>query len=255
MKIGICMPTKYYEMAARMGYDYFEVPGVEMSAMSETAFNAFAEKVKKTGLPVKGYNAYCNASAPVVGDEYSAEKAISYAQKMAALGKVLGIETIGVGSPAARKLPKGYPIEKADSQAIEFLKLTSAEAAKHGQKVLFEAVHSHMTDYCNMTEHAMKIARESGVGLIIDFYHAKAMGEDIKNMGGLVKNADHIHISRLLPDYGRMFVTNDDMEFLMDIKNAIVSGGYDGTISLEPDDCYFEEYGAESLNVMRDVFC
>ena len=257
MDIGVCLPVKYYTDAARLGYGYFEAAGTEIAQMDEGTFSDFVSLVKRTGLKVIGYNSYCGAGVPIVGGGFSREKAAAYAAKMAERGNRLGIKSIGVGSPAARRLPKGYPIEKADNEAVEFLKATQAEAGKYGQEVLFEAVHSHMTDYCNFTAHDLEIMKRCGderIGLVLDFYHMEAMGEDIKDIGYVMPYVRRLHVCRLLKDYGRMFVTDDDREFLTEIRNSVSARGYNGTLSLEADWPYFEEYGAESIRVLKDIF-
>ena len=67
MKIGTAIPTKYYELAAQMGYDYVEFPGVELCKLTEEEVAALEERVKKTGLRVLGMNSYCDDSVVALG--------------------------------------------------------------------------------------------------------------------------------------------------------------------------------------------
>ena len=47
-------------------------------------------------------------------------------------GAVLGIRSLGIGSPGARRLPAGYDRARADDQCREFLTVTASVAAEYG---------------------------------------------------------------------------------------------------------------------------
>ncbi|MBR5467896.1 MAG: hypothetical protein IKU80_01560, partial [Firmicutes bacterium] len=116
MKIGLCTPTRNIEKVKDMGYDYIEVAGNEIAAMSDEEFDAFVAKKEELDFPVAGFNSYCNQNTPIVGDNFSEDAARAYAQKMTARGAKLGIKNIGVGAPMARKLQEGYDMDKAFEQ-------------------------------------------------------------------------------------------------------------------------------------------
>ena len=50
MKIGLCTPTKNIEKVKEIGYDYIEVAGNEIAAMTEEEFNAFVAKKKLSAI-------------------------------------------------------------------------------------------------------------------------------------------------------------------------------------------------------------
>lgn len=257
MKIGTAVPSKYYEAVAAQGYDYIEFAGVEISAMSDKDFQLLVEKVKGTGLPVKGYNAYCGSDVPMVGDGYTKEKAEKYARLMCERGAALGVESIGIGAPMARKLPENYDRALADEQAGEFVKTTALVAKEYGMKVYFEAVHSHMCDYANYTKDCKKIVdmvSMDNVALVLDFYHAEVMGEDI-NESIQIPGVKHLHINKLLDNYGRGYITKNDGDYLDKISEVIKQSGYKyDTITIEAEAQYYEPYGKEGLEMMRKYF-
>ena len=256
MRIGTAVPTKYYEEVHKMGYDYIEFAGVEISKMSDSAFNELVKKVKETGLFVKGYNAYCGADVPIVGDGYSKEKALEYAKLMCERGKMLGIESIGIGAPFARMLPESYDMNLADKQAIEFTKITAQVAKEYGIEVYFEAVHKYACDFCNHTSHCEKIVDAvdmDNVNMILDFYHMEVMEEKVED-AVLAKKIEHLHISKLLDNYGRGYPTRKDDVLLEEISLAVKSVNYSGNITIEADEQYFEGDGEEGLEMMRKYF-
>lgn len=257
MKIGTAVPSKYYEEVAKQGYDYIEFAGTEISAMSDEDFNQLVKKVQEIGLPVKGYNAYCNGDVPIVGEGYSRQKAMDYAEKMCQRGKALGIETIGIGAPMARKIPENYSLDLADEQATDFVQITADVAKKYGITVLFEAVHNHMCDYANYTKDCKKIvdmANRDNVQMILDFYHVEVMGEDIIEALS-TKGVVHLHINKLLDNYGRGYITKNDGDYLKSIKDALTETNYAyNSITIEAEAQYYEPYGEEGLEMMRKYF-
>ena len=256
MRIGTAVPTKYYKTVHKMGYDYIEFAGVEISKMSESDFNELVELVKETGLPVKGYNAYCGADVPIVGEGYKKELALEYAKLMCERGKLLGIESIGIGSPFARMLPEGYDTSLADKQAIEFTKVTAQVAKEYGIEVYFEAVHKYTCDFCNYTNHCEKLVdavNMDNVNMILDFYHMEVMEEKVEK-AVLAEKIEHLHISRLLDKYGRGYPTKKDDALLEEISLAVKSVNYKGSITIEAEEQYFEGDGEVGLEMMRKYF-
>ena len=259
MKIGLCTPTKNIEKVKEIGYDYIEVAGNEIAAMTEEEFNAFVAKKETLGYPVAGFNAYCNDKTPIVGDGFSEEKAKAYAEKMCARGAKLGIKNIGVGAPGARKLPAGYDMDKAYAQCEKFLEITATEAAKYGINVLFEALHDKCCDFANHTADGIKMVKKinmDNLKIVLDFYHMEAMGEDITDLKDIMPYVRHLHCNHT-PEgtLDREYIVPEDEEMLMKIKKAVSECGYDGTISIEPNDTPdFDKVAPVAYVVMKKVF-
>ena len=259
MKIGLCTLTRNIEKVKDMGYDYIEVAGNEIAAMSDEEFDAFVAKKEELDFPVAGFNAYCNQNTPIVGDNFSEDVARAYAQKMAARGAKLGIKNIGVGAPMARKLPEGYDMDKAFEQDKKFLTITAEEAAKYGINVLFEALHNKCCDFANNTSDGVKMVKELNIDnlkIVLDFYHMEVMGEDITDLDEVMPYVKHLHCNHT-PEgtVDREYLTEADEELITSYKNAIAKYGYDGTFSVEPNDTPdFDVLAPKTLAVMRKVF-
>ena len=65
MKLGCCTTIGNYRQVYEMGYDYIELPGFEVTAQSETQWQAFLQEKNELGLPVLGFNAY-SAGQPAI---------------------------------------------------------------------------------------------------------------------------------------------------------------------------------------------
>ena len=254
MKIGTAIPTKYYELAAQMGYDYVEFPGVELCKLTEEEVAALEERVKKTGLRVLGMNSYCDDSVVVANDGFSEEVTRAYAKKMADIAARLGMKDIGIGAPKARMLPEGYPMEKADAHAKRFLEITNEEMKARGVGLLFEAVHKDYCDYCNYSEHCKAMVEAIGddnLWMVLDFYNMDVMGEDLLHFDQYMPWVRHFHINHRGPNNDRQYILPEDEPFLKGLKESFARVGYDGTITIEADARYFEEYGKEGLSIMQ----
>lgn len=259
MKIGLCTPTKNIEKVKEIGYDYIEVAGNEIAAMTDEEFEAFAKKRDALNYPVAGFNAYCNEKTPIVGDNFTEEKARVYAEKMCKRGARLGIKNIGVGAPMARKLPAGYDMDKAYNQCKRFLEITADEAAKYGINVLFEALHDKCCDFANHTADGIKLVKDinkDNLRIVLDFYHMEVMGEDITDIKDVMPYVRHLHYNHT-PEgsLDREYIIPEDEENLIKIKKAVEECGYDGTFSIEPNDTPdFDKVAPVTYSVMKKVF-
>lgn len=259
MKIGLCTPTRNLEKVKEIGYDYIEVAGVEIAAMTEEAFEAFARRRDALDFPVMGLNAYCNDQTPMVGEGFSEEKVRAYAEKVCRRGARLGIRNIGVGSPGARILPEGYDQERAKAQCRKFLEITADEAGKYGICVLFETLHDRCCNFMNHTKETVQFVqsvRRENVQMVLDFYHMRVMGEDITDLKDIMPVVRHLHCCHIPAGTINMaYLVPEDEEMLRQIREAVVACGYDGTISVEPFDTPdFEQAAATTFQIMKKIF-
>lgn len=256
MKIGTCIPLKYYEKAAEVGYDYIELAGIEVYGMTQEKFDAFVELKNRVKLPIQGFNSYCDSTVPIVGDGFSEKKTAEYAEILCTRGEALGIKSVGIGAPKARMLPQGYDREKAYQQAKAFLSITSEVAKNHGQIVLYEAVHKHMCDYCNYTQEAVDMVKDlnnDNIKMVLDFYHMIVMGEDVTQIAYAMPYVKHLHISHAGVNYVRDYINHKDFQWIKVICQAVQACGYDGTISIEADIKKFYKEAVLGLEVLQYV--
>lgn len=255
MKIGCCSPIKYYKDVKLLGYDYIELSGTEVYNATDDEWNSFVELYHKIQLPVLGFNAYCDEKLPIVGDGFSQEATTRYAEILTSRGAQVHIKNLGIGAPKARQLIKEYDIDKANSQAINFLKITSSIAKQYNQQVLFEALHPLCCNYVTHTQDAINIVKQCNdpnIGIVLDFYHMEVAGEDITSLNDFMPYVRHLHTSGNGINHQRDFLTMQDKDKLVSLKNAIHT--YNDTISIESVSTNFIEDAKVNLDVMRSIF-
>lgn len=259
MQIGLCAPTNKIEQVKSFGYDYIELSGIEIMSMSQKVFQDFVVQKEALHYPVMGFNAYCNGTTPMVGEAFSEQKVRRYAAEICERGASLGIQFLDIGAPAARMLPTGYDVEKADAQCKRFLEITAQEAEPYGIYVLFEALHHKCCNYANHTADALRLIKELDIDHVrinLDFYHMEIMGEQMEDLSCVMPYVRHLHYNHISPGkLDREFITPDDRPALHKIKQAIAACCYDGTFSVEPDHTpQFDHLAPISYVVMKEIF-
>ena len=248
MKFGCCIKRKEDVLTlARLGYDFYEYSGTEIGRMSRGEFDELLAVTDRAKIACLGFNSYSPGRPAIVGEAFSREETEDYAGLLCARGRELGISNVGIGAPAARRLPADYPREKADRQCLEFLRITAAEAARYGQRLLFEAVHGGVCDYGNHTRQALEIVERAALpnlALVLDFYHMKMMGEGLSEAEGVEPYLGHVHVSTREEGLGRGFPHARDEAEYREIFSWLRCHGYKGTVSIE---------AASSLELLRKL--
>ncbi len=255
MMIGCCAPAEKVKQVAADGYDYIELPGFQLAAMSEAEIDALAAELAAAGLPALRLNSYCSGSPAICGPAFDAAAAKEYAERLSRYAHKLGIKTLGVGAPAARRLPEGFDRTLARSQCEEFLRVTCAAAAPYGIDVLLEALQPGCCNFVNDTAEAFDIAEKLALPnlfLVLDLYHMKNNGESWNDVPRYISLTRHAHISTTLEGNSRGLYGAGSEEECRDAFAALKAAGYTGTVSIEPDpSALTPEATAECLALMR----
>lgn len=236
MEIGCCGLTDSYEIVAEMGYDYIELSARQIMLLSDKAFDDFRLLYENTALPCRGFNDFCNADLPLVGPDRDAEKINAYCADVVRRGSVLGIRSIGIGAPFARILPDGYPKETADREMMDFLTTLNRHAKPAGIMILLEAVHQGLCNYLCYTKEAFDIVQrfqDENVRMVLDYYHAAVMKEDMHDFSYVMPYVKHLHYSSDLEGHARGYVRECDVEELFSYLKEAAENGYAGGISVE----------------------
>jgi len=253
---GLCVFTPNIEKAVSAGYDYIILPGIEISKLTDDEFEDVSRRVKDAGIKVMGYNAYCNASLPIVGDGFDEDKTREYAALMCKRGKVLGIRNIGIGAPFARQLPEGYDMNKAYSQGKRFIEITAEIAAEYGFNVLVEGLHKYYCDFVQTLGQAYDLMADinmPNVKMIVDFYHMKLNLEDYKSAVKYLPYSLDVHISGCDENRDRPYIDSSYEEEIKEIAQILKKANYDISVSLEPDntDENFDQKAKTALELMK----
>lgn len=236
MRFGCCAPMERYEEIARAGYDYIELPAWQVAEVED--ITPLREKIKQVGLPCLRLNSYCKGTPAIVGPTFDPEAVERYAKRLMERAEALGVECVGVGAPAARRLPEGYDRALADRQCEEFTRITAREAQRRGIWLLLEAVQKGFCNYLNETPQALEMVERlalPNVALVVDLYHMETMGESWDTLPRYLGMTHHVHVSTVGEGLARGLYGAEDEETCRAAFAALTKAGYDGTVSIEPD--------------------
>ena len=238
MKIGCCVPFAQYTLVKRSGYDFIELPGNALMALSLADQDALVQTVKNGSLPCCGFNAALPASVKICGPDFDKDKLRAYAQGLCALGHRLSIRNIGIGSPSSRAMPPNFDRARAWEQTRVCLEIFSAAAQAYGQTVSWEPLNELETDFgIDYAESAQMIEELSlpNVGLVCDLYHLGYRREDphvVERYAHLVR---HLHIAQYEKGK-RMYPSTPYIDQYLSYLRPVCKAGFDGVISTEAFD-------------------
>lgn len=256
MKIGCCGTTADLNTVKNMGYDFIELSARQLMTLSAEEFEKFCEKYDSLGFPCLGFNSLCGEELPLVGPYQNITELERYMNSLCCKGNRLGIRNIGIGAPAARILPEDYPKEKADRQMRDFLNIACDIAEGYGQRILLEAVHKYACNYLTKTREAVEMVQKvnrTSLLLILDFYHAMMMGEDVHALDYAFPYVSHLHYSTGGKGEARGFPTTREFTLISDLLYEAKVNGYDSTISIEADFGMIHENGEMGLKIVREA--
>lgn len=252
--IGCCGHTDTYLAISQMGYDYVELSARQLMELTESEFSDFLSLYGKVGVPCRGFNDYCSEKYPIVGVGSNSELCQAYARKVCQRGIALGISTIGIGAPAARILPYHYSKEQADRDMADFLRYLCQITEKSGITILLEAVHSGLCNYLTRTTDVLRLVQSlslPNLKIVLDYYHAEVMGEDLYGFDYVMPYVNHLHISTDLKNHARGFMREQDVPMMHKLLLNAATAGYSGGISVEAEKKDLISYGADCAHWMR----
>ena len=245
MKFGCCIQREEdIYLVKSAGYDFFEFSGSVASRLSECEFDSLCLESERVALPCIGFNAYSSGKPMIIGHGVSDEETAKYAELLCKRGKRLGISTLGIGAPNARKLPADMDMPTADAQFVRFIEVTAATARQYGIAVLIEAVNSGMCNYLSTTADAIKMTQLinlENVGMVLDFYHMSEMGEDYSLAAASEPYLRHVHLSTSGCNFWRGFPQEINADEYRRILSVLKSMGYNSTVSIEASKFKYEE--------------
>ena len=259
MQNGIVIAARDYDEVCKSDYDYIELAGRSVAAMSDFAFEELKRRIMKGKLPCLGLNAYCPPEVAIIGPKFSRDKAQQYAIQLAQRAHDLGVKIVGIGSPFSRILPSNFSLGEAYDQAASFMRVTSRAFAPYGITVCIEALGPCYCNFINHLDEAERLCRiveEENLKLVVDFYNMESAGEgdlDLKPYSALIA---HAHIS---DDAGsplkRSYLKKEKAEIHAARLHKLRETGYgDGCITLEIDVPFEANAAARSLEILKSVY-
>ena len=238
---GVCVGAAEHEKikaASKVGYKFVEPPFAGFENLGEGEIADFGALVRDLGMTVASANCFLPGRIKVVGPERDDEEIKEYLATVFEKTAPLGIKSIIFGSGGARKVPDGYPREKAKEEIASFLsELVLPFAKKYDTVVGIEELNSGETNIINTCAEAMEYVREvndAHVGLLVDLFHVGRMKEPVKSLEAYGKYISHVHIAS--PTNGRTvpLAGDGDEELYREFFRILHDAGYKAmNISLE----------------------
>ncbi len=165
----------------------------------EAEFLKNLEKLKTSPLPVLACNGFIRpANLRCVGPEANHDLILKWADTTFRRMKMAGGKLIVFGSAGARKLPDGWPKEKADEQFVALLKLLGPLAEAQGIIVTVEQLRAEECNYINRLGEGAALIRAAGhpnVRMLADLYHMACGGDTPADLKAAMDVVVHIEIA------------------------------------------------------------
>lgn len=199
----------------------------------EEVFARQLEKVRSSPLPVLACNGFIRPShLRCVGPDANHDEIMVWAESAFKRLKRVGGRFIVFGSSGARKIPEGWPKEKAEEQFVALLKRMGPAAEAAGITVAVEQLQASECNFINRIGEGARLIRAAAhprIRLLADLFHMVQGGDTPEDLKAAMDVVVHIEIAE---KGGRTYpaVNGDDFRpFFRVLREA----GYHGAVSIE----------------------
>ncbi len=199
--IGISAAAEKASYLKTQGIDFLTcgVGDLLMPDQSEDSFEKKRAELSSCPLPIFACNGFIRpAHLRCVGPEANHELVLEWADISFRRMKKLGGKLIVFGSSGARRVPDGWPIEKADAQFISLLKQMGPLAAAQEITVTIEQLRAAECNYINHITRAATLIRavnHPNIRLLADLYHMAVMNDGPAELKAAMDVVAHIEIA------------------------------------------------------------
>ncbi len=199
----------------------------------EAEFAKNLEKLKASPLPVLACNGFIRpANLRCVGPDANHDQVLTWSETTFRRMKQAGGKFIVFGSAGARKIPDGWPKEKANEQFVALLKKMGPLAEAQGITVTVEQLRAEECNFINHLGEGAALIRAAGhpnIRMLADLYHMACGGDTPADLKAAMDVVVHIEIAekegRTVPG-----VSGDDFRpYFRVLREA----NYQGAVSIE----------------------
>lgn len=254
MKFGCCVSIQNIDKAKNFGYDFVELSALEIMQIEDKDWSETRDYILSQEIPIIGFNAFCDASHPIIGPQVDTLKLMEYLDTVIHRAADLRCSSIGIGSPSARIIPLFFAHIEAQLQMKGFLTEAAIRAAKYDINILYEAINPHDCNFGNSTLEIYELVKEldlPNLRIVWDVYHAVNSNEDFETLRDVFQLIDHVHICSWDAKKNRAFLLSKDQKYIEKLINFLKSVNYSRTISIEAPDSNFIVDGMNSLELYK----
>ena len=220
MKFGICATPRtadkkapLKESAVRLqdilqqaGADYFEM---NVGSVMGDDFAELARALAPLALKSEAFNSFIPAQHRITGPDVDLPSLLEYCRQSLGRCAQIGGQIVVLGSSGARKIPPGFPYERAENQFIEFGQALGPIARDAGITITVEPLNHREDNFIlDMKQgmHMVDAIYHPSVQLLADLYHITEDKEDLNNVGDAGARLRHTHVadlSRVPPGFAK----------------------------------------------------
>jgi sugar phosphate isomerase/epimerase len=250
MRWGCCTTVDNLALLEDVGYDYLELTMVSLADREQ--YDKIKTAVDKSKLRVEAFNVLLPSDIKVVGPEVDWDEISGYVKAVLPRAEDLGGKVVVFGSGRSRRVPEGFPQEKAREQVVDFVKFLGEFAGRHDLVIGIEPLRQAECNLLNYVGEAAELAEAANleqVAVTADYYHMTEGDEPLENIVTYRDRLAHFHLA----DTGRKWPGSGQYDYLTFFRQ-VKGAGYDGRMSLE---CSFDDFASNiktALAFLRDTW-
>ncbi len=234
MLFGMYAPTENASAMKVAGWDFVEGNIIELlqGELTDDQWQGAARAVKAP-IPLLAANRLLPPHIKPVGPTFDLPKLQQYMQRVISRAARIGMKTLVFGSGVARTVPAGFDRASARDQLLDFIRMSTEIAAKHGVLIVAEPLNRAECNIMNGVPECMEYVRavnHPNFQCLVDSYHVWLDNDPLEPLTENVPWLKHVHVSdvenRNVPS---PHTPHDYQAFF----NALKKGGYDGPIAVE----------------------
>ncbi len=195
------------------GFEQVELSFSKLASMTEAQIKEHFDFLDSLGLRYIAANGFFGANLPTFFDgAFDISPIREYIARAFERTKMVKWESIAFGSGFMRKVPEGYPMEKAYEFMAQFINEEVVPyLEKYDAYLNIEELNSGETNFINSCADAAKLVKmvnHPRIGILCDFYHMSLAGETYEDLPQIAEYIGHVHIAS--PSNGRVFPYEND---------------------------------------------
>lgn len=254
MQFGVCASLENSILLAQTGWDYIE-PSVAGTLQPERpegeVLPPLQAALTAAGLCAETFNVLLPGDLKVVGEDVDEKRQSAYLESAFTRAQTLGGAVVVFGSGGARRIPDGFPAERARAQTEAFLQIAGDAAARHGLSVAIEPLNRGECNFINSVSEAVALAEaitHPAVGVLSDLYHVTTDEQSYDETRAAARWLRHVHVAGA---ENRRAPVAVDAAFLTGFFRVLKEIGYDARISVEGSWDDLPAQAASTLAILR----
>jgi sugar phosphate isomerase/epimerase len=251
VQIGVCLDADKFEAAQAAGFDYVEINASKVAALTDEEFRQLAARVAQLRVPVAAANVFIPAAIRLTGPDVDPARQLSYLESALSRLKQLGVKVVVLGSGGARRVPDGFPHERARTQLVDFCRRLAPVARANGITIAIEPLRHQETNIINTAREGlalMKAVDRPEIKLLVDYYHLAEEGESADILIEAGKAIVHTHIAN---PRGRVYPLDPGESAYAGFFENLCKISYSGRLSIEASTTDFAGQAPQSLAMLR----